>query len=225
MILTVSQAMRREIVAHFQLPDTLVRAIPLAASELFRPTAHLAPPARPYFLFIGTLEPRKNQLALVKLFARVAAKHPNAKLVLVGDGPSRPAIEAAVAELGIRSKVRLLGFRRDVPDILPLADVYVHASLLENCPMVLLEAARAGLPVAAVPAGGVPELLEQLHGTPIDLEDETSLDSLLSNAANRSQSGRLAREAFDRHFTREVMIDAYVRVLELSETTEGRVRP
>jgi len=174
---------------------------------------------------VGTLEPRKNQLALVKLFARVAAKHPNAKLVLVGDGPSRPAIEAAVAELGIRSKVRLLGFRRDVPDILPLADVYVHASLLENCPMVLLEAARAGLPVAAVPAGGVPELLEQLHGTPIDLEDETSLDSLLSNAANRSQSGRLAREAFDRHFTREVMIDAYVRVLELSETAEGRVRP
>jgi glycosyltransferase involved in cell wall biosynthesis len=174
---------------------------------------------------VGTLEPRKNQLALVKLFAKVAAKHPNAKQVLVGDGPSRPAIEAAVAELGIGSKVRLLGFRSDVPDILPLADVYVHASLLENCPMVLLEAARAGLPVAAVPAGGVPELLEKLHGTPIDLENETSLDSLLANSTNRSQSGRLARDAFDRHFTREAMIDAYVRALELSETAEGRVRP
>jgi glycosyltransferase involved in cell wall biosynthesis len=174
---------------------------------------------------VGTLEPRKNQLALVKLFAKVAERHPRAKLVLVGNGPSRAAIESAVAELGIGPKVRLLGFRSDVPDLLPLADVYVHASLLENCPMVLLEAARAGLPVAAVPAGGVPELLEKLQGTPIDLEDPASLDPLLTGAAARATAGKLTREAFDRHFTREAMIDAYVRSLELSPEGGDGMRP
>ena len=141
--------------------------------------------------------------------------------MLVGDGPSRGEIEAAVAELGIASKVRLLGFRRDVPDLLPLADLYVHASLLENCPIVLLEAARAGLPVAAVPAGGVPELLAVLEGTPIELTDPTCLDALLTNSATRKTSGQVARAAFERHFTREAMIEAYVRTLDLSRDDGG----
>jgi len=170
---------------------------------------------------VGTLEPRKNQIALVRLFAKISQRHPAANLVLVGDGPSRGEIEAAVAELGIASKVRLLGFRRDVPDLLPLADLYVHASLLENCPIVLLEAARAGLPVAAVPAGGVPELLAVLEGTPIELTDPTCLDALLTNSATRKTSGQVARAAFERHFTREAMIEAYVRTLDLSRDDGG----
>jgi len=170
---------------------------------------------------VGTLEPRKNQISLVRLFAKMSRRHPEAKLVLVGDGPSRGEIDAAIAELGITSKVRLLGFRRDVPDLLPLADLYVHASLLENCPIVLLEAARAGLPVAAVPAGGVPELLAALDGTAINLDDPACLDRLLTNPAVRKSSGQIARSAFERHFTREAMIEAYVRTLRLSADDGG----
>jgi len=162
---------------------------------------------------VGTLEPRKNQLSLVKLFAKVAAEHPSARLILVGDGPSRAQIESSIAELGIGSKVRLLGFRRDVAHLLPLADLYVHASLLENCPIVLLEAARAGLPVAAVPAGGVPELLDALGGAALNLDDPASLRSLLADPAARAQAGRAARDAFERHFTCEAMVAEYVRTL------------
>jgi glycosyltransferase involved in cell wall biosynthesis len=172
---------------------------------------------------VGTLEPRKNQISLVRLFARISQRHPAARLVLVGDGPSRGEIESAVAELGIASKVRLLGFRRDVPDLLPLADLYVHASLLENCPIVLLEAARAGLPVAAVPAGGVPELLAALEGSELSLEDPGCLDELLTNPAARKSSGQVARTAFDRDFTREAMINAYVRTLGLFREDGGSV--
>lgn len=162
---------------------------------------------------VGTLEPRKNQLALVKLFARVVRKHPAARLVLVGDGPARGAIESAIADLGLGDEVKLLGFRRDVAHLLPLADLYVHASLLENCPIVLLEAARAGLPVAAVPAGGVPELLAALGGSPLDLEDPDSIQTLLADPATRAHAGRAAHRAFEQNFTREAMVAAYARLL------------
>jgi glycosyltransferase involved in cell wall biosynthesis len=174
---------------------------------------------------VGTLEPRKNQLALVNLFAKLAPRHPSARLVLVGNGQSRQQIESAIAENKIESKVRLLGFRRDVADLLPLADLYVHASLLENCPMVILEAARAGLPIAAVPAGGVPELLKALGGTALNLDDESSLDPLLASAPARAAAGAVAREAFERHFTRDAMIEAYMRTLELTADPGGMVRP
>jgi glycosyltransferase involved in cell wall biosynthesis len=164
---------------------------------------------------VGTLEPRKNQLALVELFAQAAAKYPKAKLVLVGDGPARTKIEARIAELGLGDRVILLGFRKDVAALLPLADIYVHASLLENCPIVLLEAARASLPIAAAPAGGVPELLEKLGGAALDLADARSIDTLLSSAATRSQAGALAHQRFEQYFTRDVMIARYAEALQV----------
>ena len=164
---------------------------------------------------VGTLEPRKNQLALVELFAKVAARYPKAKLVLVGDGPSRSKIELRIAELELTDRIVLLGFRKDVAALLPLADMYVHASLLENCPIVLLEAARASLPIAAAPAGGVPELLEKLSGTALDLTDARSLDSLLASADARREAGREARRLFEEYFTREVMIARYAEALQV----------
>lgn len=170
---------------------------------------------------VGTLEPRKNQLALIDLMGKLVADHPKLRLLLIGDGPSRGQVEARVAELGLGEKVRLLGFRRDVPALLPLADVYVHASLLENCPIVLLEAARAGLALAAVPAGGVAELLEVLAGTPLDLQRPDSLAPLLASAERRAAAGSAARSAFQRSFTQEAMVARYMQVLESAAQPGG----
>jgi glycosyltransferase involved in cell wall biosynthesis len=174
---------------------------------------------------VGTLEPRKNQLALIDLMGKLAPAHPQLRLVLVGDGPSRGQIESRIAGLRLQSKVRLLGFRRDVPELLPLADIYVHASLLENCPIVLLEAARAGLPIAAVPAGGVPELLEVLRGTTLDPMQPASLAPLLTSAAARAEAGRVARLAFEQHFTEEAMVDGYARILQSTAPSGGSAVP
>ena len=170
---------------------------------------------------IGTLEPRKNQLALLGMFAQIADDFPNARLVLIGDGPMRAGIQRHVARLGLGAKVRLPGFRPDVADILSLSDIYVHAALLENCPISIIEAARAGLPVAAAPAGGVPELLEAIGGTHLAPNDPVSsaraLWPLLKNAELRRDMGRLARRSFEQHFTREAMVARYVRALRLSD--------
>ena len=173
---------------------------------------------------VGTLEPRKNQLGLVDLFAQFAAEFPAARLLLVGNGPSRHAIEARIDQHGLRQKVKLLGFRRDVADLLGLADVYVHYAAMENCPMVLLEAARAGLPVAAAASGGVPELLEELGGIALDASNPshslTALRPLLQDARHRADAGRLAQQRFHRRFTRQAMVREYLRVLGLSSGEE-----
>ena len=132
---------------------------------------------------VGTLEPRKNQLALVD---RMPSLH--AKLVLVGDGPDRAKIESRVAELGLTGRVVLLGHRRDVAALLPLADVYVHSALAENCPVSVIEAARAGLPWAAVPAAGVIELQRELGGC-VSLDEVGSLVSRRDVAAAAGPRG------------------------------------
>jgi glycosyltransferase involved in cell wall biosynthesis len=167
---------------------------------------------------VGSLEPRKNQLGLIDLFAEIHAEHPSAKLVLVGDGPQRGEIERKVQQRKLSDAVKILGYRRDVPALLPLADVYIHFAALENCPLALIEAARAGLPFAAVPAGGVPELQSALE-CKIELQPHdhrqslANLRPLLESAANRKSTGQRAREQFVATFTRPAMAQAYLKAL------------
>jgi glycosyltransferase involved in cell wall biosynthesis len=167
---------------------------------------------------VGSLEPRKNQLGLLDLFATIHSQHPSSRLVLVGDGPARGDVEQKIAEMNLDQAVTLLGHRRDVPALLPLADLYIHYAALENCPLALIEAARAGLAFAAVPAGGVPELQQALDCRfelqPHDLR--TSMDNirpLLDNAALRKSAGARAHEKFKSTFTRDAMAQAYIETL------------
>jgi glycosyltransferase involved in cell wall biosynthesis len=167
---------------------------------------------------VGSLEPRKNQLGLLDLFATIHSQHPGARLVLVGDGPARGDVEQKIAELNLNDAVTLLGHRRDVPALLPLADLYMHYAALENCPLALIEAARAGLAFAAVPAGGVPELQRALDCRielqPHDLRASMdALRPLLEQPYVRESIGARARERFKATFTRDAMAQAYLEAL------------
>jgi glycosyltransferase involved in cell wall biosynthesis len=166
---------------------------------------------------VGTLEKRKNQLGLIDLFAAVAQKCAHARLVLVGEGPQRTEIRKRIAERGLAGKVHMLGMRHDVPALLAAADLYVHFAAMENCPVVLLEAARAGLPIAAVPGGGVPELMAILGGVTLNSSDValslSSLQPLLEQETLRRRAGQAARAAFESTFTRQAMVGAYLNSL------------
>jgi glycosyltransferase involved in cell wall biosynthesis len=166
---------------------------------------------------VGSLEPRKNQIGLLDLFARIAQAHPAAKLLLVGDGPDRDAIQWKITSLGLQDRVHCLGFRSDVPALLAISDLYVHYAKLENCPVVLLEAARAGVPAATVPAGGAAEILAALGaGVLLNADAEKSLQSLmplLKDAAARREMGRCAREGFLSRFTQDAMVRHYLAEL------------
>lgn len=169
---------------------------------------------------VGSIEPRKNQLGLLDLFSTIASQFNKAKLVFVGDGPQKSDVQDKAAELKLQGSVIFLGHRRDVAALLPLADLYVHYASLENCPLALLEAARAALPVAAVPTGGVPELLAALDCKyeiePADTRKTLDqLRPLLENADFRREVGRRSADSFKKTFTRDSMTQAYLRALTI----------
>jgi glycosyltransferase involved in cell wall biosynthesis len=99
MLVTHTEAVRRQVIEHFRLPAARVAAVPLGAAEIFRPTS--GPPHAPYFLYAGALEPRKNVVQIVEAWREVRRRH-EVNLVLVGrrrDGfalpPSEPGLHLA----------------------------------------------------------------------------------------------------------------------------------
>ncbi len=176
---------------------------------------------------VGTLEPRKNQIALLDLFHVFHQKTPRAKLLLVGDGPQRSEIEQKIRRLGLGDAVVMLGHRTDVPALLKISDMYVHYSKLENCPVVLLEAARAKLPIAAIPVGGVGEIGEKLGGIVYLNENDPQesarmIETLLNDPESRRAIGIQMRAGFEQHFTRDAMVREYLDALGLVSVEVAR---
>jgi len=112
------------------------------------------------WIHIGRFAPQKNHLLLVEAFALAVREHPEMELWLVGDGPLRAAVEAAVTELDLEAKTSFLGLRADVPQLMASSDALVLSSGWEGLPLTVLEAMAAGKPVVATAVGGVPELVE-----------------------------------------------------------------
>ncbi|GAA1525602.1 glycosyltransferase family 4 protein [Nocardioides humi] len=109
-------------------------------------------------VWVGLMQPVKRVPDLVRALARV----PGLDLVLVGDGPERAAVEAAVAATGTAGRVSLPGYVADPSGLLRDADLFLLSSAAEACPMALLQAMACGVPPVATRVGGVPEIVR--HG-------------------------------------------------------------
>lgn len=166
------------------------------------------------FITVGRLDVIKNHELMLRAFARVAGAHPQARLLLVGDGPQRPALEALADELGLRARIELPGFRTDVADLLARADVFLMSSRYEGISIALLEAMRAGLPAVATRVGGIPEtVLPQRTGLLVESGDTEAfagaMESLASSPELRQSLGSAAREFQQREFSLDAMLTRY----------------
>ncbi len=184
MILTVSDAVRREIVAHFGVPDRQVRAIPLAASAVFRPMEQTALPERPYFLFVGTLEPRKNLPALVEAWRET--RHETGADLLIA-GRSRADFEPIPATEGMKYLGEVPD--ADLPSLFSGALAFVYPTHYEGFGLPVLEAMQCGCPVitshdpavtevaggAAIHAGSVREIAEAMRAIAMNPERRREL--------------------------------------------------
>ncbi|UVI27906.1 glycosyltransferase family 1 protein [Paenibacillus spongiae] len=103
-------------------------------------------PDIPVFAHIGRFQEMKNHSFLIDRFAEFAATCPQAKLLLIGDGPDRARIEEQVHRLGLSQQVEFLGQRKDIPELLGAADGFVLPSLIEGLGIVVIEAQAAGVP-------------------------------------------------------------------------------
>jgi glycosyltransferase involved in cell wall biosynthesis len=157
MIITPSEAVRRAAMSRFRLDGERVTAVPLAASSHFRRVD--AKPGRPYFLFVGTLEPRKNIGVLIDAWREVR-KTQDIDLVLAGcvrDGSPAPASEPGLRVLGAVPE-------EDLPALYSGAIAFVYPSLYEGFGLPVLEAMQCG---ATVIASRDPAIMEVSDGAAV----------------------------------------------------------
>ena len=114
-------------------------------------------------VFMSRFVAEKGIHELLQAFVRLAEEFPGLRLVLLGDGPERPALEARAQEAGLAERVDFAGYVRghEKAQALVDADIFVFPTYYgEGCPVVLLEAMAAGLPVITHGAGGIPDVFE-----------------------------------------------------------------
>jgi sugar transferase (PEP-CTERM/EpsH1 system associated) len=172
---------------------------------------------------VGRLQPVKDQISLVKAFAAALALAPaamrTAKLLIVGEGPSRPDIEQAIAGASLQDRVSLLGSRNDVAEVLRGFDVFVLPSLAEGISNTILEAMATGLPVIATRTGGNAELVQDAQsGALVNVGDWQAMGRHIAGyACDRSlavRHGGAARERAEREFSLEAMVEKYAALYD-----------
>jgi glycosyltransferase involved in cell wall biosynthesis len=109
--------------------------------------------------YTGRLSEEKGLIYLVGAVANLRDAAVPVKLLIVGDGPERLALEQLVRDRGLENLVIFAGFQTDVEKWLPVLDVFILPSLTEGTPMALLEAMAASVPVIATAVGGVPKVI------------------------------------------------------------------
>ena len=158
------------------------------------------------WLAVGRFEVAKDYPNMLRAFARLRERQPRAVLLLVGRGSLQEETEALVRELGLGETVRFLGVRDDVPLVMSAADGYVMSSAWEGMPMVLLEAAAAGLPIVSTRVGGNHEVvLQGQTGLLVPPSDPAALAEAMLQVtrlpeAERRRMGERGREHIRTHY-------------------------
>jgi glycosyltransferase involved in cell wall biosynthesis len=158
------------------------------------------------WLAVGRFVLAKDYPNLLHAFARVHNQYPEAVLLLVGRGALQGETEALVQALGLGPRVRFLGVRQDVPDLMSAADGYVMSSEFEGMPIVLLEAAAAGLPIVATSVGGNAEVVQhEESGILVPARDHEALAVAMlrilgMSAADRRAMGEQGHEHIRTHY-------------------------
>jgi glycosyltransferase involved in cell wall biosynthesis len=161
-------------------------------------------PTLPLVTMIGCLKPQKAPLDYMEV-AHVVLKKKDAHFILVGDGVLRGKVEKRADELGLGGRFTLLGWRRDIPEIMAATDIFVLTSLWEGLPRVLPQAMVMGIPIVATKVDGTPEAVTNgVNGFLIEPRDVKGMAEkilfLLNNpgkARDLGEQGRTMVGEFD----------------------------
>lgn len=222
------------VVAISRYTEDLVKG--LAAHTWLLPNAvdprfydiHPEPQAVPRILFVGSLDERKNPLALLRA-CEPMLRSGECTLTMAGQyNPNLPYVQEVLAVAANMPGVEMLGFigRDKLAALFQCSSLLVLPTFEDNCPMVVLEAMAAGLPVAASRVGGVPDLISHdLNGLMFDPHDPSDMISCLENLVRdpttRARLATQARITADKRFHPRIIasehLHIYREVLELSQ--------
>ena len=220
-LIAISDAVRRFLEDAGHPPGRLVTIrygldeLPVAASQVTPSAAGIRADV-PLALAIGRLIAQKDHATLLRGFARVHARRPEARLAILGSGPLEGDTLALAEELGLTDVVVLPG-RTDIRDWLERADVFVHTSRWEGFGIVLLEAMLASLPVVATSVSAVPEVVaDGKTGILVAAGDADAVGNalleLLDDPARAQALGAAGRERARREFSVARMAERTIAV-------------
>ena len=223
LIVAVSAPLRRHLIERTRIPEAKVtilhngidtsRFAPGDRSGMLRSRFGIAPDVH-VIGCVARLDPVKNHALLLASLKQVLASCPQTRLVLVGEGPLRQALEAQVKEMGLCATVIFAGGLADTGPIYRDLDVFVLASLSEGTSISVLEAMATGLPVVATAVGGTPDLLANgACGLLVPSGDATAMaDALIRVLRDGDLRAKLARAGRTRavsSFSQSAMVVAY----------------
>lgn len=175
-------------------------------------------------VMVARFDRQKDHLTLLKAFHNVLG----AQLHLVGDGPKLEDVKAFVEQLGISDRVKFLGYRTNIAEILAQAQIFTLISHWEGFPRSIIEAMRAGLPVIASNVGGVNEaVVDGVTGYCVPSGDVDGLQERLSKLVQevelRQKMGRQGRQRYELEFTFQKMFEQTFAVYENVLTERRKV--
>lgn len=171
----------------------------------------------PFIGVVAQLIPRKGHRYLLEAIPPLLASFPGLKVLFFGKGPMETELRQRIDLQGLRQHVHLVGFRDDLPRILPCLDLFVHPALKEGLGVSLLQASSAGLPIVASRAGGIPEAVRDgVSGILVDPAHSVMLgqaiNTLLSDSDLRLCMGAAGRELVQREFSANHMVEGNLAV-------------
>lgn len=179
--------------------------------------------AVPRIIMHARFAPQKAQSLLIEAVRGISQPY---ELALVGEGPTRAAVEQQVRTAGLSQRVQFLGQRMDMPELLATSNIFALFTNWEGFPISILEAMRAGLPSVVSDVGGVREAIDGSCGRIIAPGDVTgfrcALEELLRSGPLRKELGDAARARYENNFTVDVMLNKTIAVY--SALTESRLR-
>jgi glycosyltransferase involved in cell wall biosynthesis len=166
---------------------------------------------------VAALTDHKDHATLLEALARVLAREPRARLLIVGEGELRADLEARALALGVKGRVVFTGFRADLDRLLPAFDVFCLSSHMEGLGTSLLDAMCFARPIVATAAGGIPEAVEdRVTGRLAPARDASALAEalldVLRDPARAAAYGAAGRRRFEQRFTAARMVDESLRV-------------
>jgi glycosyltransferase involved in cell wall biosynthesis len=177
------------------------------------------PATVPIIGIVARLVAVKDHATLLRAFALVLRAHPDARLVLIGDGPLRDDLAALTRVLGLIDRVHFCGDLDATPALYADLDIFVLSSRAEGTSIALLEAMAAGRCCVATAVGGTPDVLAQ-GGCGILVATEApgiladAIIGALSDGAHREALGRAARGRAVAHYSVRRMAEEYLQVYE-----------
>jgi sugar transferase (PEP-CTERM/EpsH1 system associated) len=165
-------------------------------------------------LSVGRLSAEKDHETLLKAFRKLRRKKMDAFLLIAGDGALKPHLEKTAIDFGVADRVRFLGFRNDVVQLLNSCDVFVLSSYREGLSLSILEAMACGKPIIATKIGGTPEaVIDDQTGylVPCGFPEriEVAVQKLYINQTKALEMGQASRRKVEECFSLTSMVNEY----------------